>query len=155
MKPQTILYSTLGILVGALILSYLMYNWGWDNRDLKADSDQKVAIEAVHKSYVGKVKKANDASTNLEQDKLELEIYNGKLEERIQAYINKPSNPNRSCLDDDGVQLFNSISEGRESSDTSELKRTLQRGFTEISRWQPKFYYHQPKRYLLPVQELS
>ena len=122
---------------------------------MKAQADQKIAIEAVHKSYVGKVKKAHEASNNLEQDKIALESYNGKLEERIKAYINKSNNPNRSCLDANGLRLFNSISEGRESSDTSELKRTVQKGFAETSRWQPKFYYHQPKRYLLPVRELS
>ena len=148
-------YIALGSLIGILILSYFVYNWGWDNRDLKAQADQKVAVEAALKNYKAKVIRAVTAADNFEKDKHELERYNDKLEERIQAYINKPSNSNRSCLDAGGVQLFNSISEGRESTDSSRTKKAMQKGFTETSKWQPKFYTHQPKRYLLPVRELS
>ena len=155
MKAKIKAYIALGSLIGVLILSYFVYNWGWDNRDLKAHADQKVAVEAALESYKGKVKRAVKAADNLEKDKIALESYNGKLEKRIQAYIDKPSNPDRSCLDANGVRLFNDISEGRKSSDSSQLKRTLQKGFTEIKGWQPKFYNHQPKRYLLPIRELS
>lgn len=148
-------YIALGSLVGMLILSFFVYNFGYDNAFNESEARQKIAVEAALENYKGKVKRAVEAAGNYEQDKIKLENYNGKLEERIQAYIDKSNNPDVNCLDDDGVQLFNSIGSGRESSNTSQLKRTLQKGFTKISRWQPKFYNHQPKRYLLPVRELS
>lgn len=148
-------YMALGSLIGVLILSFFVYNWGYDNAETKAEADQKVAIEAALDTYKKRVTRAIKAASNFEKDKNELERYNDKLEERIQAYINKPSNPNTSCLDANGVQLFNDISSGRKSSDTSQLKRTMQKGVAEIKGWQPKFYTHQPPRYLFAVRDLS
>jgi len=151
----TKLYLGIGILLSFLFTLWYGYNWGSDVEFTKSEARQKIAVEAALVTYKKRVTQAINAADNFEKDKQSLERYNDKLEERIQAYINKPSNPNNSCLDADGVQLFNSISSGRESTDTSELKRTLQKRFTEIKGWQPKFYTHQPKRYFLPVRDLS
>lgn len=148
-------YIALGGLIGVLVLSFFVYNWGWDNRDLKAQADQKVAIEAALVTYKKRVTQAINAANNFEQDKLELESYNGKLEERIQAYINKPFNSDRSCLDANGVQLFNDISKGRDTSDTSSIKKTMPKGFTEISRWEAFIYLDKQKRYIQSIRNVS
>ncbi len=146
----------LGGVIFLLVFSFFVYNFGYENAFNESEARQKIAVEAALTTYKKRVTQAITSADNFEKDKKELEKYNDKLEERIKAYINKPSSSGTgNCLDVDGVQLFNSISEGRDSSDTSELKRTLQKGITETSRWWPKFYHHQPKRYLLPIRDLS
>lgn len=149
------LYAGIGVLLSLLFTLWYGYGWGKDVEFTKAEARQKVAVEAALVTYKKRVTQAINAADNFEKDKQSLEIYNDKLEERIQAYIDKPSNPDHSCLDADGVQLFNSISSGRNTSDTSELKRTLQKGSAFIKGWQPKFYNHQPPRYFLPIRDLS
>jgi len=155
MNLQMKLYAGIGLFLSFLFVLWYGYSWGADVEFTKSEARQKVAIQAALVTYKKRVTQAVNAADNYEKDKIKLEDTNVKLEERIQAYFDKLNNPDRSCFDANGLQLFNDISEGRGSPDTSQLKRTMQKGFTEIKGWQPKFYTHQSKRYLLPVRELS